>query len=534
MRYVITSGNSKTLQNKKTIQSIMGSFLQSHGYSVTLLKIDGHLNYDLRNTDLRIRGEVFVLSDGCEVDLSLGAFERSCNVFLTRDNYLTLGKILFQVIEQERECQSATELLDVYPAVERYLRSHIMRLSNRKVLGRDGVAAVPDFLIIDIGGLVFNGDFSPIESAILKFISLLDKSEFVLMNIDIADQVSEIEICAAASRISEFYNSIDIKNGVLSFLISEKRGKYCIFKTSLKSKACKNDILCQTSALDYAHIFEKLKSTRFLGIFGSLGPAGDGAEQVKRIRADAGALGTVRIGILAELEQKYNPYLSIEDTLVHAGRQNSLRVDVEYIYLSNREDNIPSLLKGLSGILLPGGFGSQLVETKLAFVKFARENDIPFLGICLGFQLAIIEFARNVLGMQGATSEEFDPEADDPVIHRVPALTCTNTGRDIFLGAYFVECRGEASDIYKKDMAAQRFRHRYALQNRYRRALEEHGMQLVGKTTHDRIVIFKLKNHRFFAGVQYHPELGSTHGSIDPIISAFVCEAMVKRDEKDT
>lgn len=227
------------------------------------------------------------------------------------------------------------------------------------------------------------------------------------------------------------------------------------------------------------------------------------------------------IGLVADCCDRAGAFHSVEHALTAAARLLGGAVHVVVIPLSAVKERGAAALEGLAGIVVPGGFGDAFLDEKLLAVRYAREHALPFLGICLGFQLGLMEFARNVAGIAGATSEEFAPTACHPVISRAPRVPCRNTGRDMFLGAYPVEYRGAALQIYGSGARIQRFRHRYALNQAYVEVLESHGMRFCGKSSHGRVVMFCLESHPFFYGVQYHPELGGC-GEVDPLFLHFI------------
>ncbi|KAI5168577.1 CTP synthase [Pancytospora epiphaga] len=532
MKYVFTVGKTDTLVNNRTIPGVLGLAIQSTGRNVTYLNIEQSLNTRIDNIDLRETGEIFVLADGTEVPLRLGAFERCCGAELTADSHVSIGKIMKECINS-LEKGTNTSLANIETAVHEYIKRHIEAMSTRGF----------DYLLVDIGDAFYcsNAGSSLIASAIVKFISSLPPADFIFLNVEDKAEAEAENFYETGALYGEVGNFIKNTNNspeetcIFSLLISKEDNSCCLCNYSFSNTGIDITQLTKETFSSLA-IFRLFLKVPFLGALSNSGIshesrllAQDDLINTEDAAGRVSAGDRVKIGILSELGPEYRPYYSIELALKQVGVEKGRLIEVVYIMLERYEEGIEEIgedIEGFSGILAPGGFGEQYLETKLAFVKYARLNNIPFIGICLGHQIAIIEFARNVLKIREATSEEFNNSSAFPVIRKVPSIRCTNTGRDIFLGNYPVEYRESGRAIYSTTTVVQRFRHRYALNNIYKKELEKFGMVMIGKSTNDRVVAFRLRNHRFFVGVQYHPELNTACAEVDSMLSAFVCEAL--------
>jgi CTP synthase len=527
-KYIFVTGGVTSSLGKGIIAASLAKLLQARGFTVTIQKLDPYINIDPGTLNPYEHGECYVTDDGAETDLDLGHYERFLNVNTSQANNVTTGRIYQSVIEKERRGEYLGKTVQVIPHITDEIKNRI------RTLGRTGQF---QFVITEIGGTV--GD---IES--LPYIETVRQLKWELGNDCAVVHLTLLPYLATSGELKTKPTQHSVKmlleSGVQPDILV-CRSEHSIGKELRKKIA----LFCNVSpdavveALDAPTIYEvpilmaKEKLDEIVLRKLSVGAIPEihlekWQEFLHRFHNPAKKVTIGLIGKYVELKESYK---SIAEALIHAGAQNDCRVKVEWIHSEGlSEENIGEKLKGLKGILVAPGFGNRGIEGKVAAIRYAREQKIPFLGICLGMQCAVIEYARNVLGLKDAHSREMNPATNSPVIDLLEAQkNISHLGGTMRLGAY--PCRLEegtlAQKVYKKNDIQERHRHRYEFNNEYAKDFREAGMVLSGINPDAGLVeIIELPGHPFFIGVQFHPEYKSRVENPHPLFVCFVKAAL--------
>lgn len=522
---------------KGTATASIGKILQARGYSVSLVKCDMYVNIDAGTIRPTEHGEVFVGEDGIEADQDLGIYERFTNQVSTREYYLTTGQIYTEVIRRERNLEYDGEDVEVVPDIPNEIIRRIELVARKDK---------SDFVIVEIGGTV--GEYQNIlflEAA--RMMKFRDRKEviFVLVSyLPLPQKIGEMKT-KPTQYASRTLNSAGIQ---ADFILCRSERAIDDKRRERISTFCNIEKDAVIAAPDVESVYEIplnfsregldlkiLKKFRLEPATKDLRDLSALVRRVKRLKRP------LKIGIVG----KYfgtgdftlaDSYISVIESLRFACWANSRKPELTWLNAEAYERN-PKLIKELKnfhGILIPGGFGKRGVEGKIKAITFCRKNSIPYLGLCLGLQLAIIEFARNVCGIKKATSKEFDLKAKEPIIDTMPEqkafLREKKYGATMRLGSYRCHITKDtiASRAYRKHEVLERHRHRYELNNEYRALLEKKGMVMSGiNPERDLVEIIELKNHPFFVGTQFHPEFKSRPLAPHPLFLSFI-EAMIK------
>lgn len=538
MKYIFVTGGSFSGIGKGLLASSTGAILQSYGYTVTFLKVDPYLNYNAGRLEPSEHGETFVLRDGTEADLDLGNYQRFCNLLLDATNTLTSGKILYDIIRDEKEGSYNGKTLRFCTDFYEYIMKRMSILENKPVcmmVNGEKIYKKPDVIIIELGGTISDDESFFLVKSFARLFSTVERCDKCFITLDYMIEIGDIIKTKLLQNSLNNFKSFGISNDILIY-----RGKREMDDTSLEKVAqnCginKENIIWSRETENQHEIVQDLDDHGLYASIKKILLLGD--KQLFSLDQKFGIFTkiyekTKTIGIVTRYLTNDQPYTRLEDALVSLGKLRGYEikiVPINYIKLSQDDDEAFNLLRSVDGIIIPGGFGDLNVDTKVMVAQYARMNNIPFLGICLGFQIMIIEFARNVLNLQGASSEEFNPNANCFIIRKHPNINCVNTHEDIFLGEYIVEFGNIFRErIYKTERAEQIFRHRYSLDPKYEDDLNSAGMKIEGKTHDSRVVAVYLEHNTFHCGVQYHPELNSSLERVDPIIESYV-EAVIKK-----
>jgi len=522
-RYVFVVGGVSSSLGKGILCASIGKLLQSRGYKTTILKMDPYINVDPGTMNPYEHGEVFVTEDGAETDLDLGHYERFLNVSMTRDNNVTAGQIYLTVIEKERRGDFLGKTVQVIPHITDEIKRRIF------LLGHSGKY---DFVIVEVGGTV--GD---IES--LAFIEAIRQITWEKKGNNITVLLTHVPYLKSSSEFktkpTQHSSKKLLEMGIMPDIIVARSEKP--MPPNLKDKI---SLFCNVSrdsvinVYDIEDIYEVpllLREQRLdviilekLGINVYPESSMERWESlVKKMPSD----NNVKIALVGKYTQLKDSYISIEEALVHASRHKKIpysltKVDSEKI----TENNVYEILGDFDGIIVAPGFGSRGIDGKIITIKYARENGIPFLGICLGLQCAVIEFARNVLKLKDAHSTEFDPGTPHPVIDIMEEQKRnTMKGGTMRLGSYpcVISPGTLARKIYGKETIHERHRHRYEVNNSYISLFEKEGFIVSGiNPTTGLVEIMELKGHPFFIGVQFHPEFKSRFEAPHPLFMAFL------------
>lgn len=524
-KYIFVTGGVTSSLGKGIISASLAKLLQSRGYRVTIQKFDPYINIDPGTLNPYEHGECYVTDDGAETDLDLGHYERFLNVPTSQANNITTGRIYQNVINQEREGKYLGKTVQVIP----HITDEIKR--NMKLLGESGNY---DIVITELGGTVGDIESLPYIEAVRQFKWEIGSSNAIVIHLTL------IPFLAAAGELKTKPTQHSVKM-LLEYGIQPDilvcRTEHSINQEIRKKIAlfCNVNINSVIESIDASTIYDvpllMLKENLDKTVLTKLKLPLNGEPDLETWKDFLGRLKNptkdVRVGLVGKYVELPDAYKSITESFIHAGAANECKVVVEYIHSENiNEDNVKEKLGHLHGVLLAPGFGSRGIEGKLEAIRFVRENNIPFFGICLGMQCAVIEYARNVLKMKGAHSTEMDEVSKYPVIDMMEEQKkVKNKGGTMRLGSYVCEIQkgSKAYSIYGKSRIKERHRHRYEFNNKYIKQFNDSGMLTSGINPDTGLVeIIELKNHPFFVGGQFHPELKSTVANPHPLFVKFV------------
>ncbi|KAL6122222.1 hypothetical protein NUSPORA_00781 [Nucleospora cyclopteri] len=535
-KYVLVTGESPSINDKGLLCSAVATLMQSKGYRVTFLKIDQYLNYKSGKMSPIERGEIYVLNDGTETDMYVGEFERSAIVRLTQKNTVTAGKILYDTIMEEMNGEFNGVKLNIRETIHQKLEESLMNLQTQKIdVYENGKwkRVLPEIAIISLGGSPYKMGAELFLEALQKFFSKLKTDDFCCISLDCLITIDGEEKIKGIQRNLLYMQGHGLATDILLYKCScdhisdkslKKLQNYASVKkdTILKFPSSKNPskvpLMLSNEGLD-EQILKLLNlegKTPFIDLTKWRDPLKKKYEK------------SIKLGLITRYSPQSEAYYSLETALYCAAKEKGFSLELIRIdqtkYVEN-EQHFNKIIDGLNGMVCPGGFKSIGVEGKLKIIKYVRENKIPFLAICLGFQLAVIEFCQNVLDIKTATSAEFDPSSPNDVINY---LKDKNNAKKVFLGKYSVKLNGFFAKLYNKKTSDEKFRHGCGLNHKYIKLLEEKGFKIEGYTNDGRASCSVLEDHPFFVGVQYHPELSFIPSIRDPLIDAFI-EAMIKK-----
>ena len=535
-KFIFVTGGVLSSLGKGLAAASLGALLQTRGLSVTIQKLDPYINVDPGTMNPFQHGEVFVTDDGAETDLDLGHYERYLNVPMSRKNNTTSGAIYNHVIAKERRGDYLGGTVQVIP--------HITDEIKRTVLSLAEGDNAPDVAIIEIGGTVGDIEGLPFLEAIRQLKSELGRDNCLNIHLTLVPYLKaagEHKTKPTQHSVKELL-SIGIQPDIIlcrceHSIPEEMRRKIALF--------CNVDQDAVFSSVDVGNIYEvplRFYEEGFdqkVAIMLRLPARNAHLEDWKKLVYDcANPQGSVTIAIVGKYVDLKEAYKSLHEALIHGGVANRVSVNLRYVNSENVDDsNVAATFAGCDGILVPGGFGYRGVEGKIAAIRYARENRIPFFGICLGMQCAVIEFARHVAGLEDANSEEFDPLSAHKVIYlmtewfdfRTKTLEKrdaeSDKGGTMRLGAY--PCKiipdTRAFEAYGKELVEERHRHRYEFNNAFKDLLEEKGMVFSGTAPDGSLMeIVELPDHPWFLGCQFHPEFKSRPMAAHPLFREFI------------
>lgn len=532
-KFVFVTGGVVSSIGKGLTAASLGALLEARGLRVSLMKCDPYINVDPGTMSPFQHGEVYVTEDGAETDLDLGHYERFTNVRLSRGNSVSTGQIYDTVLSKERRGDYLGGTVQVIPHITDEIKSRIL-----------SAAQGAEVAIIEIGGTVGDIESLPFLEAIRQMRVDVGFENSILIH------VTYVPYIAAAGELKSKPTQHSVKElreiGLQpDFLVCRSE------KPIEKALKAKIGLFCSIrpenviAAQDSSHIYEVplslAKENLDAQVVERLGlhtetPDLSGWENIDKVLKKPAK--TVRIAVVGKYVDLKESYKSLNEAIVHAGIANLARVEIEYVDSEKLTDkNVEQVLSGVQGILVPGGFGNRGVDGKLRAIRFARENSVPFFGICYGMQLAAIEFARNVCGIKDATSREWDDgktKQNNLVIDIMSEQRgIENKGGTMRLGAYNCEIspHSKAFQVYKSKSISERHRHRFEFNNRYRALFEKKGMNCVGICKErDLVEIVELVDHPWFIGVQFHPEFKSKPLSPHPLFTHFVKASMKHRE----
>jgi CTP synthase len=532
-KFIFVTGGVVSSLGKGLSSASIGALLENRGLSITLLKLDPYINVDPGTMSPFQHGEVFVTDDGAETDLDLGHYERFTHARLSRQNNYTTGRIYHSVIEKERRGEYLGKTVQVVPHITDEIKSVIK-----------AAAEGFDLIIVEVGGTVGDIESLPFLEAIRQMKYDVGSENVLYLHLTLVPYIAaagEVKTKPTQHSVMKL-REIGIQPDILlcrsdRTLTKELKDKIAMF--------CNVDPGSVFTAIDVKSIYEvpltlhkegiDEKIAEILNIWSRATTLSAWEEIVEKIQRPQ--RGEVEIAVVGKYVDLTESYKSLNEALVHGGIACDARVKLRYIDSGAIEgEGGEKLLEGVDGILVPGGFGVRGTDGKIAAVHHARTEAIPFFGICLGLQMALVEFGRNVLGLAGANSIEFDPETKYPVVTLMENQRQVQAkGGTMRLGAYNCTLQPGtlAHKLYKKDQISERHRHRYEFNNSFRAQYEEQGMIFSGINTElDLVEMIELRSHPYFLGCQFHPEFKSRPLAPHPLFAGFVQAALAHRDAR--
>ncbi|XP_006448549.2 CTP synthase [Citrus clementina] len=551
MKYVLVTGGVVSGLGKGVTASSIGVLLKACGLRVTCIKIDPYLNTDAGTMSPFEHGEVFVLDDGGEVDLDLGNYERFMDIKLTRDNNITTGKIYQSVIDKERKGDYLGKTVQVVPHITDEIQDWIERVAMIPVDGKEGPA---DVCVIELGGTIGDIESMPFIEALGQFSYRVGPGNFCLIHVSL---VPVLNVVGEQKTKPTQHSVRGLRGQGLTPNILACRSTVAL-DDNVKGKLSQfchvpeQNIITLYDVPNIWHIPLLLRDQKaHEAIFKVLNLQGTTKEPLlkewtSRAEICDGLHEPVRIAMVGKYTGLSDAYLSILKALLHASVDLRKKLVIDWIPACDLEDATEKenpdaykaawkLLKGADGILVPGGFGNRGVQGKILAAKYAREHRIPYLGICLGMQVAVIEFARSVLNLRDANSTEFDPNTKNPCVIFMPEGSKTHMGGTMRLGSrrtYFQVKDCKSAKLYgNRTFIDERHRHRYEVNPDMIARLENAGLSFTGKDeTSQRMEIVELPNHPYFIGVQFHPEYKSRPGKPSPLFLGLIAAACGQLD----
>ncbi len=529
-KYIFITGGVVSSLGKGITAASLGRLLKSRGIRVNVLKLDPYINVDPGTMSPFQHGEVFVTGDGAETDLDLGHYERFIDLELTRDNDVTTGQIYWSVISKERKGEFLGGTIQVIPHITNEIKNRIHKVGNDKNV---------DVVLVEIGGTVGDIESLPFLEAIRQLRSDVGRENTMYIHVTLVPYINaagELKTKPTQHSVKEL-RSIGIQPDVIICrsehpLSDDIKSKIALFCDIEKDAVIPNLNVSTIYEVPIMLEQEKLDELVIQRLNLDAGEH-DLAEWRQMLQRMKNATERVNIAIVGKYVALPDAYLSVVESLKHGGIANDAIVDIKWINSEDLESSdVESYLNDVDGILVPGGFGSRGVEGKIRAIQYAREKKIPFFGICLGMQCAVIEFARNKCGLKGANSVEFDPNTPYDVIWLPPEQQrIVNMGGTMRLGNYTCKLtKGSLTfDAYKREEIVERHRHRVEVNNKYLEILLENGMK-VGAIYEEKnlVEVIELVDHPWFVGTQFHPEFTSRPIDPHPLFRDFIEAALNK------
>jgi CTP synthase len=528
-KYVFVTGGVTSSLGKGIIAASLAKLLQERGYSVTIQKLDPYINIDPGTLNPYEHGECYVTDDGAETDLDLGHYERFLDIPTSQANNVTTGKIYQSVIDKERKGEFLGKTVQVIPHITNEIKERI------QILGKTGDY---DVVITEIGGTVGDIESLPYVESVRQLLWELGDNNAIVIHLTLIPYLAaagELKTKPTQHSVKMLMQS-GVSPDVLVCRSEHKISDDIKRKLALFCNVKKEDVI---SSLDAETIYDVPNLMFYEGldkvVLNKLDLCDNDQPKLvdwnKFLDKHKSPKNKVKIGLIGKYVELHDAYKSISEAFIHAGAANEVKVKVQWIHSEDLTlENIPRKMKDLDAVLVAPGFGHRGTEGKIDAVRYARENKIPFLGICLGMQMAVIEYARNVLGIKNAGSLEMDSNCPNPVINLMEdQKDITEKGGTMRLGAW--DCKiSEDSKVYaayKSEMISERHRHRYEFNNKYLKRLIEAGLNVTGVNPKTGLVeIVEVKNHPWFVAVQYHPEYKSTVLNPHPLFVEFVDAAL--------
>ncbi|MDE7325217.1 MAG: CTP synthase [Lachnospiraceae bacterium] len=536
VKYVFVTGGVVSGLGKGITAASLGCLLKARGYHVTMQKFDPYINIDPGTMNPVQHGEVFVTEDGAETDLDLGHYERFIDGNLTKRSNVTAGKVYFSVIQRERHGDYGGGTVQVIPHITNEIKECFYRPGD----GEDACDGKPHIAIIEVGGTVGDIESQPFLESIRQFRHDAGPGNTMLIHVTLIPYLKasgEMKTKPTQASVKDLQGmgiqpdlimcrtELPLETG-----IREKIALFCNVPIGRVMQNLDAETLYEIPLmLEQEHLAEAT-----LACLGLACPKPDLKDWERMVHALKNPEKTVHIALVGKYTQLHDAYLSVAEALKHGAVAHHAQVGIKWIPAKDvTEESADNLFSDVDGILVPGGFGGRGTEGKICAIQYAREHNIPFLGLCLGMQLAIVEFARHVAGLTDAHSAELNPDTKNPVIHLMPGQNgVTDLGGTLRLGSYpcTLDPSSKAYALYGNEKISERHRHRYEVNNDYRGILEKYGMKLSGLSPNGRIVeIIELPSHPWFIATQAHPEFKSRPNRPHPLFAGFIAAALARR-----
>ncbi len=534
-KYIFITGGVVSGLGKGITAASLGRLLKSRGLKVTAQKLDPYLNVDPGTMNPVQHGEVFVTDDGAETDLDLGHYERFIDESLSQNSNLTSGRVYWKVISDERKGVYGGQTIQIIPHVTNEIKRYISRNAETGA----------DVCLVEIGGTIGDIESQPFLEAIRQFAVEYGRENCVFIHVTLVPYLAasdELKSKPTQHSVKEML-ALGIQPDIIVCrtehpLTDDIKNKIALFCNVSKECVIENnncDILYAVPMMLKEQKMDEVVMKK-LGIDAPNQDLSDWEEMLYALRNPK---QTVKIALVGKYVELHDSYISVNEALKHGGISTMSAVDIHWIDSESLEAdgaNLDEILGDMDGILVPGGFGSRGIEGKILAANYARTHDIPYLGICLGMQIAIIEFARNVLKMQGANSAEINPETPFPLIDILPEKkNISNLGGTLRLGQYpcILNEKSKSYQLYGEKEIFERHRHRYEVNNDYRDSLLQGGMIFAGTSPDNHIVeMIELPNHPWFVACQFHPEFKSRPNKPHPLFRGFVTAAAERMKNK--
>ena len=540
-RYIFITGGVVSSLGKGITSASLAAILEARGLKTTMLKLDPYINVDPGTMSPFQHGEVFVTADGAETDLDLGHYERFSSGTMTQKNNFTTGRVYEEVLKRERRGDYLGATIQVIPHITDEIKKRIV----------DG-AGDTDVALVEIGGTVGDIESQPFLETVRQLRVELGSERALFLHLTLVPYIAtagETKTKPTQHSVKEL-RSIGIQPDILVCRSEQEIGEAARKKIALFTNV---ELPAVVSLPDTDSIY------RIPSILGTAGldeivvnklhlecPKADFSEWDRVVEAELNPQREIKLALVGKYMDLLDAYKSLNEAITHAGIQTRTKVNISYIDSTDVMDKGTGILEDFDAILIPGGFGERGFEGKILTTQYARENKIPFLGICLGLQAAVIDYARNVAGMQGANSTEFDKGCPYPVIALISEWTTaagttefrdehSDLGGTMRLGAQkcILDESSTAFACYAKREILERHRHRYEFNNDYLQKLSEAGLRLVGKSADDTLVeVIEVPDHPWFVGCQFHPEFTSTPRAGHPLFAGFITAAVARHAEK--
>ncbi len=534
-KYIFFTGGVVSSVGKGVTAAALGRLLKARGFSVTAQKLDPYINFDPGTMSPYQHGEVFVTDDGAETDLDLGHYERFIDISLNQASNVTTGRVYYEVITRERRGDYLGGTVQVIPHITNEIKRYIFAVADK---------SQAEVVLVEVGGTVGDIESLPFMEALRQMRSEVGRENTLYVHVTFLPHIgasNELKTKPTQHSVAEL-RSIGIQPDVIIARADHPIPEEHLNKISLFCDVPREAVIpAETSDVLYniPLLLEETRLAEFvmqrLNLTAKTAPdLREWEALTKEIRRPK---PTIRIGLVGKYVELHDAYMSVREALHHAGIARNRQVEIEWLHSGDLEKGKGwDRLEGVSGVVVPGGFGERGIEGKIKTARWARQNNVPYLGLCLGMQVMCIELARSVLGSDEANSTEFDRNCEHPVISLMPDQhELTDMGGTMRLGAYPARLLpgSKAYAAYGADTISERHRHRWEFNNAYREMLGQAGLVLSGLSPNGRLVeIAELRDHPFMLGSQFHPEFKSRPNRPHPLFAAFMAAAVARQEEE--